>query len=192
MEVKGGDSHQGTSAPINSYFPGDPGPLFRGPASKAPGCLGTIPSKYARAASLSGKHGLPLPPPYHHHPCQLCSVGTLWGQCMVWASGHLGPNPILEPKGLGATSAHSGTASSSIYWGHDNAHLPGEPDGRDRDTWGAVNSVLGDMQAGANGCHGAYRRDTNGLWHCHYLRWGSSIPPSLEAKPTWVCRVQPV
>lgn len=48
-------------------------------ANKAPGCLGTFPSKCARAASLSGKHGLPCPPPCHHHLCQLCSVGTLWG-----------------------------------------------------------------------------------------------------------------
>lgn len=50
-----------------------------GPVSKAPGCLGTFPNKYARASSLSGKHGFPLPPPYHHHSSQLCSGGNSVG-----------------------------------------------------------------------------------------------------------------
>ena len=100
---------------IGSCFPRDPAPPFQGLPAKAPGCLGTFPNKYARAASLSGKHGLPLPPPCYHHPCQLCLVGTLWGQRMAWESGHLGPNSILETQDLGQVSVHPEPASS-MYW----------------------------------------------------------------------------
>lgn len=136
-------------------LPRGPRAPILGRASKAPGCLGTFPNKYARASSLSGKHGLPLPPPYHCHSSQLCSVGTLWDQRMAWEPGHLGPNPIFESQSIRQTSVYSGPASSSIYWDHGNAHLARGPDGRDRVTlgWCAL-PVPGDMQAGADGCRG--------------------------------------
>lgn len=102
--VEGINCNGGDMGSNRLLLPKGPRAPVLGPASKAPGCLGTFPNKYARASSLSGKHGLPLPPPYHHQSSQLCSVRTLWGQCMAWVAGHLGPNPILEPQGIGQTS----------------------------------------------------------------------------------------
>ena len=112
--VPGGSTPMGGHGSNRLLLPKRPSAPVSGPA-KAPGCLGTFPNKYARAASLSGKHGLPLPPPYYHHPCQLCLVGTLWGQRMAWESGHLGPNSILETQDLGQVSVHPEPASS-MYW----------------------------------------------------------------------------
>lgn len=57
------NSHGGGIGSNRLLLPRRPRAPVLGPASKAPGCLGTFPNKYARASSLSGKHGLPLPPP---------------------------------------------------------------------------------------------------------------------------------
>lgn len=113
-KVEGGcggiNSHGGDISSDRLLLPKGPKVPISGPASKAPGCLGTFPNKCARVVSLSGKHGLPCSLPCHHYLCQLCSVGTLWGQCMAWESGHLGPEHTHEPQGLGQSSASSEAA----------------------------------------------------------------------------------
>lgn len=91
---------------IGSCFPRDPAPPFQGLPAKAPGCLGTFPNKYARAASLSGKHGLPLPPALlpSSLPALLSgnSVGPTYGLGVrtPWAQFHTrdpGPGASLCP-----------------------------------------------------------------------------------------------
>lgn len=72
-----------------------------GPASEAPGCLGTFPNKHGRASSLSGKHGLPLPPPYsailaNSAQWELCGA-NVWPGCQdTW-----GEIPYLSHRELG-------------------------------------------------------------------------------------------
>lgn len=74
-------------------------PRFRAcqPSARLPG--GTFPNKYARAASLAGKHGLPQLPPAllpSSLPALLSgdSVGPAWPR----SEGHFGPNSILESQ----------------------------------------------------------------------------------------------
>jgi hypothetical protein len=64
-------------------LPRGPGAPISGPASKAPGCLGTFPNKCARAASLSGKH---RPPPHPNSATAIPANSTQWELCgaSVW------------------------------------------------------------------------------------------------------------
>lgn len=122
--------------------------------------------------------GSPFPHPTITIPANSAQGGTLWGRCMAWVSGHLGPNPILEPQGIRQTSVYAGPASSSIYCDHGNAHLARGPNGRDRVTLERRElPVPGAMQAGADGCHGGCRGDTDGTWHCRYPHEGPVVVP---------------
>lgn len=63
VEVEGGDSHRGTSALINSYFPGDPGPLFQGLPARRQAAWAQFPVSTPGLQAFLGNMGSLFPHP---------------------------------------------------------------------------------------------------------------------------------
>lgn len=113
---KGVNSHGGrASAPKGSSCPGDPGPPLQDLPARRQAARAHFPLSAPGLRAFLGDMGSPSPaPPLASLPTLLS--GTPWGQCAAWESGHLGPNPTLEPRRQ--TSAGSGPASFSQHWSH--------------------------------------------------------------------------
>lgn len=130
------NSHGGRGAGSNSLLlPQGPRALISGPASQAPGCLGLFPNKYARASSLSGKHGLPSPHPTTRIPAS--SARWELGGADVWPRSQdtLAQIPHGRRRALAHRWPHCagfirtpGTPGRpiSLPWGPETAMRPGQ------------------------------------------------------------------
>lgn len=123
MEVGGVTRDQrppigGDTSSNRLLLPRGPRTPVSGHASKAPGCLGTLPNKYTRTSSLSGKQA-PSSPAHHHQPRQLCSVGTLHdpGIRTPGAKSHTCAKGLGEPLPMGVLLLHPyiGAMATTAY-----------------------------------------------------------------------------
>lgn len=160
----------GTSASINSDFPGDPRPLSQGLPARRQAAWAYFPiSMRAFLGNMGSLSPHPTTIPANSAQQELCGADVSgWPGCQdTW-----GQIPSLSHRALGNLCPLWACIFICIL-GHGNAALAGGPDGRHRATSGWPElSVPEDMQAGANGCDSACRGNTNGIWHCRHPHGG--------------------